>query len=119
VKIMLDPPRTAITIPATAPSMGPTDAPIVIVEWSDYQCPFCKRAAPTLNQVLNEYKGKVRFVFRDYPLPFHKQAMPRRSRRTARETRASTGSTTTTCGTWPATSATPISPSAPRMSAST
>jgi protein-disulfide isomerase len=76
VKIMLDPPRVAITIPASAPSMGPIDAPIVMVEWSDYQCPFCKRAAPTVNQVLNEYKGKIRFVFRDYPLPFHKQAMP-------------------------------------------
>jgi protein-disulfide isomerase len=76
VKIMLDPPRVAITIPATAPSMGPMDAPIVIVEWSDYQCPFCKRAAPTVNQVLAEYKGKIRFVYRDYPLPFHKQAMP-------------------------------------------
>jgi protein-disulfide isomerase len=76
VKILLDPPRTPIAIPATAPSMGPADAPIVMVEWSDYQCPFCKRAAPTVNQVLNEYKGKIRFVFRDYPLPFHKQAVP-------------------------------------------
>jgi protein-disulfide isomerase len=76
VKIMLDPPRVAITIPPSAPSMGPADAPIVIVEWSDYQCPFCKRAAPTVNQVLSEYKGKIRFVYRDYPLPFHKQAMP-------------------------------------------
>ena len=76
VKIMLEPPRVAITIPASAPSMGPTDAPIVMVEWSDYQCPFCKRAAPTVTQVINEYKGKIRFVFRDYPLPFHKQAMP-------------------------------------------
>jgi protein-disulfide isomerase len=76
VKVMLDPPRVAITIPASAPSMGPMDAPIVIVEWSDYQCPFCKRAAPTVNQVLAEYKGKIRFVYRDYPLPFHKQAMP-------------------------------------------
>jgi len=76
VKVMLDPPRVAIVIPATAPSMGPMDAPIVIVEWSDYQCPFCKRAAPTVNQVLAEYKDKIRFVYRDYPLPFHKQAMP-------------------------------------------
>jgi protein-disulfide isomerase len=76
VKILLDPPRVTLSIPPTAPSMGPADAPIVIVEWSDYQCPFCKRAAPTIDQVLTEYKGKVRFVYRDYPLPFHKQAMP-------------------------------------------
>ena len=76
VKIMLDPPRVPIVIPPGAPSIGPTDAPVVMVEWSDYQCPFCKRAAPTVEQVLNEYKGKIRFVYRDYPLPFHKQAMP-------------------------------------------
>jgi len=76
VKILLDPPRVTFTIPATAPSMGPADAPITIVEWSDYQCPFCKRAQPAIDQVLNEYKGKIRFVYRDYPLPFHKQAMP-------------------------------------------
>lgn len=76
VKVMLDPPRANVAIPASAPSMGPADAPIVIVEWSDYQCPFCKRAHPTVEQVLAEYKDKVRFVYRDYPLPFHKQAMP-------------------------------------------
>jgi len=76
VKILLDPPRVALTIPPTAPSVGPTDAPIIMVEWSDYQCPFCKRAAPTVEQILTEYKGQIRFVYRDYPLPFHKQAMP-------------------------------------------
>ncbi|HEX4824569.1 MAG TPA: thioredoxin domain-containing protein [Candidatus Polarisedimenticolaceae bacterium] len=76
VKILLDPPRVALAIPPTAPSMGPADAPIVMVEWSDYQCPFCKRAAPTVEQILSEYKGKIRFVYRDYPLPFHQQAMP-------------------------------------------
>ena len=76
VKILLDPPRVAVSIPTTAPSVGPTDAPITMVEWSDYQCPFCKRAAPTVEQILTEYKGQIRFVYRDYPLPFHKQAMP-------------------------------------------
>jgi protein-disulfide isomerase len=56
--------------------MGPADAPITIVEWSDYQCPFCKRAHPTIEQVLTEYKDKVRFIYLDYPLPFHQMAMP-------------------------------------------
>jgi protein-disulfide isomerase len=76
VKMMLDPPRAAITLRATAPVTGPADAPITIVEWSDYQCPFCKRAYPTVEQVLAEYKGKVRYSHLDYPLPFHQQAMP-------------------------------------------
>jgi len=76
VKVLLEPPRAAVTIRPGAPAMGPADAPVTIVEWSDYQCPFCKRAHPTIQQVLNEYKGKVRFVYLDYPLPFHQMAMP-------------------------------------------
>jgi protein-disulfide isomerase len=76
VKILLDPPRATITLRPTAPVLGPANAPITIVEWSDYQCPFCKRAHPTIEQVLNEYKDKVRFVYLDYPLPFHQMAMP-------------------------------------------
>jgi len=76
VKMMLDPPRATVTLRSTAPVTGPADAPVTIVEWSDYQCPFCKRAFPTVEQVLAEYKGKVRYSHLDYPLPFHQQAMP-------------------------------------------
>lgn len=57
------------------PSIGPKDAPIKIVEFTDYQCPFCGKARPTVNQVLAEYKGKVRYVLRDFPLSFHKDAL--------------------------------------------
>jgi protein-disulfide isomerase len=76
VKILLEPPRATVTIRPGTPAMGPADAPVTIVEWSDYQCPFCKRAHPTVEQVLNEYKDKVRFIYVDYPLSFHKQAWP-------------------------------------------
>jgi len=76
VKVMLDPPRSTVTIRPGTPAMGPENAPVTIVEWSDYQCPFCKRAHPTVQQVLSEYKDKVRFVYLDYPLPFHQMAMP-------------------------------------------
>jgi protein-disulfide isomerase len=76
VKMMLEPPRAVITLRPTAPVTGPADAPVTIVEWSDYQCPFCKRAYPTIEQVLAEYKGKIRYSHLDYPLPFHQQAMP-------------------------------------------
>jgi protein-disulfide isomerase len=76
VKMLLDPPRTAIALRQGVPAVGPADAPVTIVEWSDYQCPFCKRAFPTVEAVLNEYKDKVRYIHLDYPLPFHQQAMP-------------------------------------------
>jgi protein-disulfide isomerase len=76
VKVMLEPPRSTINLRPGAPVMGPADAPVTIVEWSDYQCPFCKRAHPTVEQVLTEFKGKVKFIYLDYPLPFHPMAMP-------------------------------------------
>ncbi len=56
------------------PERGPKDAPITMVVFSDYECPFCRRAEPTVEQVLKTYDGKIRYVFRDYPLPFHSKA---------------------------------------------
>lgn len=56
------------------PAIGPADAPVTIVEFSDYQCPFCARAEATIKQILNTYGGKVRFVYRDFPLGFHQYA---------------------------------------------
>jgi protein-disulfide isomerase len=59
-----------------APVKGPADAAITIVEFSDFECPFCKRVLPTLDQIQKEYEGKVRFAFRHNPLPFHEAAVP-------------------------------------------
>src|SRR5207344_1642893 len=59
-----------------APLKGAKDAPVTIVQWSDFQCPFCSRVEPTINQVMKEYNGKVRVAWRDLPLPFHPNAMP-------------------------------------------
>jgi protein-disulfide isomerase len=52
------------------------DALVTIVEFSDFQCPFCGRVEPTIAQVMKEYEGKVRVVWKDNPLPFHPNAMP-------------------------------------------
>ena len=60
-----------VQVEATGPSKGPDGAPITIVEFSDYQCPYCVRAEPTVKEVLAAYPGKVRVVYRDYPLPAH------------------------------------------------
>jgi protein-disulfide isomerase len=59
-----------------APVKGAKDALVTIVQYSDYQCPFCSRVEPTIEKVMTEYKGKVRVVWRDLPLPFHPNAMP-------------------------------------------
>lgn len=57
------------------PSKGPDNAPVVIVEYSDFQCPYCARAHDTIdNQVLKEYGGKVRLLHKQFPLAFHKWA---------------------------------------------
>ncbi len=57
------------------PSLGPADAPITIVEFSDYQCPFCYRwHAQVYEQLLAAYPGKIRFVYRNFPLSFHQNA---------------------------------------------
>ncbi len=55
---------------------GNAKAPVTIIEFSDYECPFCKRAVSVVSQVLTTYGDKVRFVYRDYPLPMHQHARP-------------------------------------------
>jgi protein-disulfide isomerase len=73
IKVLLEPPRTQINID-NAPSMGPKDAKITLVEFSDYQCPFCKRARPTVWKLVEDYKDKIRYIFQDFPLAFHQYA---------------------------------------------
>jgi protein-disulfide isomerase len=76
VRVVLDPPRAQVAIPASAPTLGPASAPVTMVEFSDYQCPYCRRAQETVDQLLAKYKGKLRLVHRDFPLDGHPGAMP-------------------------------------------
>jgi protein-disulfide isomerase len=75
VTVNLDPPRLAIAN-GNAPAKGPATAPIELVEFSDFQCPFCLRANPTVTQVLTTYGDRIHFVYRHYPLPGHTNARP-------------------------------------------
>ena len=79
------PSPSAPTPPPTAPLVqfeitkdnhirGDFNAPITLVEFSDFECPFCERHYPTLSQILDEYKGKVRLVYKHFPLGFHPNA---------------------------------------------
>lgn len=58
------------------PARGGSKAPVTIIEFSDYECPFCKRAEESVQRVLGAYGDQIRFVYRDYPLPFHANARP-------------------------------------------
>jgi protein-disulfide isomerase len=57
-----------------APTRGPASAKVKIVEWSDFQCPFCSRVGPTLEQVRKEYGDQVQLSFKHMPLSFHDKA---------------------------------------------
>jgi protein-disulfide isomerase len=59
------------------PSWGNAKAPVTVIEFSDFQCPFCSRAVPTIDRIKKEFgPDKVRIVFRDMPLPNHNRALP-------------------------------------------
>lgn len=57
-----------------APSFGPADAKVTLVEFSDFECPYCTRAAEVVTEIKKNYGDKVRFVFRQFPLSFHQNA---------------------------------------------
>lgn len=76
VTIFLKEPEVLLTRVDTSgsPSIGPADAPVVVVEFSDYQCPACRQAHETVLKVREVYKDRVRWVFKDFPLRKHKDA---------------------------------------------
>lgn len=75
-KVALKAPVVDVTVGST-PAKGSAQAPVTIIEFSDYECPFCKRVEPTIVQVLKTYgPDKVRFAYRNFPLPGHANALP-------------------------------------------
>lgn len=71
VKVTLDPPRHEVALADHDPVRGPATAPVTIIEFSDYQCPFCARITPTLDKLRATYPDKIRIIFKDFPLPNH------------------------------------------------
>jgi protein-disulfide isomerase len=74
VKILLDPPRAEVEIAEHNPAVGPDDAPVTLVEYTDFQCPYCGRAQDTLKEVAARYDGVLKHVFKNLPLPMHSNA---------------------------------------------
>ena len=75
VQILLDPPRQLLDTSAS-PTRGTPGAPIELVEFTDFECPFCVRAESVLKQVLDAYGDRIRLVYRAFPLPIHSNARP-------------------------------------------
>ena len=75
VRLMLEPPRMTVSA-GNSPTKGPASAPIELIEFADFQCPYCLAASPTVKRVLDTYGDRIRFVYRNYPLANHPQARP-------------------------------------------
>lgn len=74
VEIFLDPPRVQPVVEDYSPSRGPVDAPIVLIEYTDFQCPYCGRVQPTMDALRSRYGDSIRHVFKNLPLAMHQQA---------------------------------------------
>jgi len=73
VKLQLVTPRADVSLKDT-PVRGPADAPVVVVEFADYECPYCQQIQPALDRLESEYKGRIAFAYKDVPLPMHTSA---------------------------------------------
>jgi len=74
IQIFLTPPRASRASDGTGPSQGKPDAPVTIVEFSDFQCPHCARAEKTLAELRTAYGDKLRIIYRNMPLAMHSSA---------------------------------------------
>jgi protein-disulfide isomerase len=70
LRITFDPPTAELAV-AQTPILGSPNAPVHLVEFGDFQCPYCQQAHSIIKKLLEEYGAKVSFSFRDFPLPMH------------------------------------------------
>jgi len=73
-RLLIEPPRAAVAVGAGDPSRGPAGAPITIIEFSDFQCPYCGRIQPTLQRLRLKYGDRLRVAFKQLPLAMHQHA---------------------------------------------
>jgi protein-disulfide isomerase len=73
VVVLLQPPAADVAI-GKSPALGSADAPVQVIEFADYECPYCQKIDPDLKKLRDEFKGQLVFAFKDFPLPMHKHA---------------------------------------------
>jgi protein-disulfide isomerase len=74
IMVELAPPLADVDTENAAAIEGPRDAPVQLVEFADYQCPYCQKVNQDLVKLLEEYKGNVAVIYKDFPLPMHPHA---------------------------------------------
>lgn len=74
IEVFLDEPRLTALVNDNAPSLGSKQATITVVEFSDFQCPFCRSSQDTIKQVLRSYQKEIRLIFLHLPLEIHSEA---------------------------------------------
>jgi protein-disulfide isomerase len=73
IQVLLPPPFVETAL-ADAPVRGPKNAPVALVEFADFECPFCRQMQPEIEQLLKEYDGKLTLVYKEFPLSIHPHA---------------------------------------------
>lgn len=73
VQVLLEPPLIDVNV-KNAYEQGPKTAPVTLVEFADYECPYCQKITPELQKLEKEYYGRVAVVYKDFPLPMHHSA---------------------------------------------
>jgi protein-disulfide isomerase len=73
IQITLQPPVEQVALD-NAPVRGPQDAPVTIIEFGDFQCPYCRQEEPALKKLQSNFHGKIKLAFKDFPLPMHQYA---------------------------------------------
>ncbi|HLH16920.1 MAG TPA: thioredoxin domain-containing protein [Bryobacteraceae bacterium] len=73
IVLTLPPPRAPISM-KDVPLRGPANAPVTLLEYADFECPYCQQIHPVLQRIETEFKDKLAFAYKDYPLPMHPDA---------------------------------------------
>lgn len=72
----MHPPDLAVPVGPGDHTLGPDDAPVTLLEYADYECPYCRMAQPVIERLTGHFGARLRYVFRHYPLRMHPRAQP-------------------------------------------